>query len=272
VPEPIRVVLVDDETPARSLLREYLGAHPDVSVVGECANGFEAVKRIPELAPHVVFLDVQMPKLDGFEVLELLEPDSATGRAPAVIFCTAYDEYALRAFEVHAVDYLLKPFGRERLAEALDRARERLALAVRPPAASGPDDPSRATPATASSPAALARTARGPGRFAERIVVRDGAQVHVLHADGVDFVEAQDDYVSIHAGGRAHLKHQALSELAESLDPARFVRVHRSYVVNVERIARIELLAKDQRVAVLRDGRQVPVSRSGQERLKEVLG
>jgi two-component system, LytTR family, response regulator len=272
VPEAIRVVLVDDEAPARSLLREYLAAHADVSVVGECANGFEAVKRIPDLAPHIVFLDVQMPKLDGFEVLELLEPDPVTGRAPAVIFCTAYDEYALRAFEVHAVDYLLKPFGRERLAEALDRARERLAMAAsRPQAASSADDPSRAA-APGPAPTAIARTARGPGRFAERIVVRDGAQVHVLHAENVDFVEAQDDYVAIHAGGRQHLKHQALADLAESLDPARFVRVHRSYVVNVERIARIELLAKDQRVAVLRDGRQVPVSRSGQERLKEVLG
>ena len=265
----LRVVLVDDEAPARSLLREDLGAHAGVDVVGECANGFEAVKRIPELAPHIVFLDVQMPKLDGFEVLELLEPDPATGRVPAVIFCTAYDEYALRAFEVHAVDYLLKPFGRERLAEALDRARERLAAGRQAAEAAKPagDDA-----VAVSTPTALARTARGPGRFAERIVVRDGTQVHVLHAENVDFVEAQDDYVAIHAGGKAHLKHQALSDLAESLDPARFVRVHRSYVVNVERIARIELLAKDQRVAVLRDGRQVPVSRSGQDRLKEVLG
>jgi len=267
MPESLRVVLVDDEAPARSLLREYLGAHAGVEVVGECANGFEAVKAIGELSPDLVFLDVQMPKLDGFEVLELLDP------APAVIFCTAYDEYALQAFEVHAVDYLLKPFGRERLAEALARARERLALAAtrrESPAAEreGAAEPGSAPPARA----ALARAARGPGRHAERIVVRDGAQVHVLPAERVDYLEAQDDYVAVHVGRDTHLKHQTLSELADSLDPARFVRVHRSFVVNVERIARIELLAKDQRVAVLHDGRQVPVSRSGHERLKELLG
>ena len=167
MPEPIRVVLVDDEAPARSLLREYLGAHADVRVVGECANGFEAVKKIPDLAPHIVFLDVQMPKLDGFEVLELLEPDPATGRTPAVIFCTAYDEYALRAFEVHAVDYLLKPFGRERLAEALDRARERLAMAGRPAPGGGDATPSDAgaapAPAATASPwPAPSRAARSP--------------------------------------------------------------------------------------------------------------
>ncbi len=271
MPEPMRVVLVDDEAPARSLLKEYLAVHSGVEVVAECANGFEAVKVISEKRPDLVFLDVQMPKLDGFEVLELLEPDpdppAARARAgtPAVVFCTAYDEYALKAFEVHAVDYLLKPFGRERLAEALERARERLALAAsRAPAAA--DAPS------APSGSALARTARGPGRHAERIVVRDGAQVHVLPVERVDYLEAQDDYVAIHSGGKAHLKHQTLSELAEALDPERFVRVHRSFVANVERIARLELLAKDQRVAVLHDGRQLPVSRSGHDRLKELLG
>ena len=266
MPEQVRVVLVDDEAPARSLLREYLGAHEGVEVVRECANGFEAVKAIGELSPDLVFLDVQMPKLDGFEVLELLDPP------PAVIFCTAYDEYALQAFEVHAVDYLLKPFGRERLAEALGRARDRLAAAAARGGASPKATADDGEPAAPASRSALARAARGPGRHAERIVVRDGAQVHVLQAERVDYLEAQDDYVAVHAAGATHLKHQTLSELGESLDPARFVRVHRSFVVNVERIARIELLAKDQRVAVLHDGRQLPVSRSGHERLKELLG
>jgi two-component system LytT family response regulator len=229
------------------------------------------VKRIGELAPDIVFLDVQMPKLDGFEVLELLEPEPGS-RRPAVIFCTAFDEYALRAFEVHAVDYLLKPFGRERLAEALGRARERLATPAPQTAPARPQAAGAEVATPASSAAALARAARGPGRHAERIVVRDGAQVHVLAVENVDYLEAQDDYVAIHAGGKTHLKHQTLAELAESLDPERFVRVHRSFVANVERIARIELLAKDQKVAVLSDGRQIPVSRSGQERLKELLG
>ncbi len=287
--ERIRVLLVDDEAPARALLREFLSAHADVEVLGECANGFEAVKAISENAPDLVFLDVQMPKLDGFEVLELLQPDKRAAGAPAVIFCTAYDEYALKAFEVHAVDYLLKPFGRERLAAALARARERMALAAARAAAvtafgaasAGPAGlPAADTTGTGSpvpsSAAAIAATARGPGRFAERIVVRDGAHVHVIPVDRIEFVEAQDDYVAIHElargeAGRTHLKHQPLAELAESLDPARFVRIHRSYVVHVERIARIELLAKDQRVAVLHDGRQLPVSRSGHDRLKELL-
>jgi len=257
MPERLRVLLVDDEAPARSLLREYLGAHAGVEVVGECANGFEAVKAIAEQKPDLVFLDVQMPKLDGFEVLELV---AAEPGAPAVIFCTAYDEYALRAFEVHAVDYLLKPFGRDRLAEALGRARDRLALA-----AARAQGPASASP----NGAALATTARGEGRFAERIVVRDGAQVHVIPTEQVDYVEAQDDYVAVHASGRSHLKHQTLAELAEALDPERFVRIHRSYLVNVDRIARVDLLAKDQRVVILRDGKQLPVSRSGHDRLRE---
>jgi two-component system LytT family response regulator len=259
VTEPkLRAVIVDDEAPARGLLREYLAAHPDVEVVGECANGFEAVKRIGDLAPDLVFLDVQMPKLDGFEVLELLAP------GPAIVFCTAYDEYALRAFEVHAVDYLLKPFGRERLDAALGRVRERIAGAAAPGAAPGVGRP--------ASAGALSAAARAPGHFAERLIVRDGAEVHVIPVAQVDLLEAQDDYVAIHAGGKSWLKQQPLSELAETLDPARFVRVHRSYVVPLDRIARIEPWGKDSRVAVLRDGREVPVSRGGYQRLREMMG
>jgi two-component system LytT family response regulator len=243
-------MLVDDEAPARSLLREYLGAHADVEIVAECTNGFEAVKAAGEHAPDLVFLDVQMPKLDGFEVLELLEP------RPAVVFCTAYDEFALKAFEVNAVDYLLKPFGRERLAAALERVRER-----------------RATPASAPAPsaAALANAAREPGRFTERLLVKDGANVHVVTLDQLDYLEAQDDYVAIHAGGKSWLKHATLAEVAAGLDPGRFVRVHRSYVVPVDRIARLELYAKDSRVAFLRDGRELPVSRAGYARLRELM-
>ena len=247
-----RVLLVDDEAPARALLREYLAAHADIEVVGECANGFEAVKRIAESAPDLVFLDVQMPKLDGFEVLELLDP------CPVVVFCTAYDEYALKAFEVHAVDYLLKPFGRERLAEALDRVRERLARVA---------DPS----APAPTAAALAAAARPQGQWLERVVIKDGPNVHVVSVDKLDYLEAQDDYVAIHTEGKAWLKHQTLAELADQLDPQRFVRVHRSYVVPVERISRLELYAKDSRVAILHDGRQLPVSRAGHARLKELM-
>ncbi len=246
---PLRALIVDDEAPARALLREYLGAEAGIEVAGECANGFEAVKAIGETRPDIVFLDVQMPKLDGFEVLELLEDP------PAVVFCTAYDEFALKAFEVHAVDYLLKPFGRERLAEALARVRERLA---------GP-------PAPPPEPAKLAAAARPPGQYLERLLVRDGSKVHVIPLERLDYVEAQDDYIAIHSEGKTWLKHEALADLANGLDPARFVRTHRSYVVNVERIARLELYAKDSRVAILADGRQLPVSRSGYSRLRELM-
>src|SRR5213593_2954926 len=246
----IRAVIVDDEAPARALLREFLAAHADVEVVGECANGFEAVKVIGELEPDLVLLDVQMPKLDGFEVLELLD------RPPVVVFVTAFDEYALKAFEVHAVDYVLKPVGRERLSEALAHARGRLGA----PAA-----------APAPAPAALAAAARPPGQFVERILVKDGANVHVIPVERLDWIEAQDDYVSIRADGKTHLKPQTLAEIAAGLDPARFVRIHRSYVLNVERIARLELYAKDSRVAFLKDGKDLPVSRAGYARLRELL-
>ena len=241
----LRAVLVDDEAPARALLREYLMAHADVEVVGECENGFVAAREIPRLAPDLVFLDVQMPKLDGFEVLELIAP------GPAVVFCTAYDEFALRAFEVHAVDYLLKPFGRGRLAEALTRVRERKGAPV--------------------PVAPLVAAARAPGTFAERVIVRDGAEVHVIAVDAIDLFEAQDDYVAIHVGKKAWLKQQPLGELFATLDPARFVRVHRSAVVPLDRIARIEPYGKDSKVAILRDGREVPVSKGGYQRLKELM-
>jgi len=249
--DPLVTVIVDDEAPARSLLREYLAAHADVHVAAECVNGFEAVKRIEELRPDLVFLDVQMPKLDGFEVLELLDP------GPAVVFCTAFDEYALRAFEVNAVDYLLKPFARERLDEALARVRARRAEAA--PAADAP------------SPGALAAAARPPGRWAERVLVKDGARIDVIPIEKVDYVEAQDDYVAIHAEGRSWLKNQTLGELASQLDPSRFVRIHRSYVVNLDRIGRLDLLGKESRVVTLAGGRQLPVSRAGYARLRELM-
>ncbi len=244
-PEPVRTLLVDDEAPARQLLREYLAVHPQIEVVGECGNGFETIKAVAEQAPDLLFLDIRMPKLDGFEVLELLgEP------RPAVIFVTAYDEHALRAFEVHALDYLLKPYSPERLAEALAR------LDLRRPA----------------PPAAeVARAARPEGGYRERILVREGADIHVLPARRIDYVEAQDDYVVLVSEGERRRKQQTLTQLAALLDPAQFVRIHRSYLLNVARLARLELYAKDSRVAILRDGTKLPVSRAGYARLKELL-
>ena len=244
---PLRVIIVDDEPLARLVVREYLKAHPGVEVAAECGNGFDAVKAVTELAPDLMFLDIQMPKLDGFEVLELI------GRSVPVVFTTAYDEYALRAFEVHAVDYLLKPFNESRFAEALSRARERILAKESLPV----DDL-----------VAAARPRTGP---LERVLIRDGAQVHVLPVERIDYVEAQDDYVCFKADGKDHLKDQTMAAVEALLDPARFVRVHRSYLVNIERIARVELYAKDSRVAILRDGRRLPVSRAGYTRLSKLL-
>jgi two-component system LytT family response regulator len=240
---------VDDEDPARALLREYLSGEPDLEIAGECGNGFEAVRLVSELKPDLLFLDIQMPRLTGFEVLELLDP------GPLVIFCTAYDEYALKAFEVHAVDYLLKPFSRDRLKEALRHARTRLDAA-------GPAQP---------DPAQLSEAARPPGQFVERILIRDGSRVHLVPVENLDYLEAQDDYVAVHAEGKSWLKNQPLSQVAAGLDPARFLRIHRSFVLNVARLARLELYAKDSRVAILKDGRELPVSRSGYARLRELL-
>ena len=243
----LRVAVVDDEALARAVLREYLALMPGVEVVAECANGFDAVKVVAEQKPDLLLLDVQMPKLDGFEVLELV------GRDVAVIFVTAYDQYALKAFDVHAVDYLLKPFSPERLAEAIDRARSRL----------GHHDDTVMT--------ALAGEARPDRPHGSRVLVRDGARVHVLPVARIAFVQAQDDYVNFSCEGRDHLKEQTLAQVEASLDPARFVRIHRSYLLNLDFLARMDVDARENRVAVLTDGRTLPVSRSGFARLSELL-
>jgi two-component system LytT family response regulator len=246
--DELRVVMVDDEAPARRLLREYLEDTPGVSIVAECGNGFEAVKAVAEHEPDLMLLDIQMPKLDGFEVVELLERDLP------IIFVTAHDEHALRAFEVHAVDYLLKPYSAERLAEAIDRARERI----------GRGD----VPASLDD---LVSDARPGGENLERILVRDGSDVRVIPVEQVDYIEARDDAVAIHTGGATHLKAQRLTILEERLDAKRFIRVHRSFILNIDRLRSIELYAKDSRIAILSDGTKVPVSRSGYARLRELL-
>ena len=243
----MRIVVVDDEPLSRAVVREFAAADADIEIAAECANGFEAVKAVAEHQPDLVLLDVQMPKLDGFEVLELL------GRDQPVIFITAYDQYALRAFEVHAVDYLLKPFSAERFEEAMVRARERM-RARRP------------TPVQE-----IVRDAKARGGPVARVLIRDGANVHVLPVDAIDYVEAQDDYVAYKSGGKQYLKDQTLATVEATLDPARFVRIHRSYVLNIDRISKVELYAKDSRIAILRDGTRLPVSRAGYARLSELL-
>lgn len=243
---PVRVVIVDDEEPARAVLREYLSALAGVEIVAECANGFEAVKAVAELQPDILLLDIQMPKLDGFEVLELID------REVEVVFVTAYDSFAIRAFEVHAADYLLKPFSAERLAQALGRARERR----------GRRSQSRAN---------LIASARERSKPVDRVLVRDGARVHVIQTSDIDYIQAQDDYACIRAGGCDHLKQESMLELERALDPLRFVRIHRAYILNIDRLARIELYAKDSRIAILQDGTKLPISRAGYARLRPLM-
>ena len=245
----IRAILVDDEDLARQILREFLRSEPDIEVVAECGNGFDAVKLVSEHKPDLLFLDVQMPKLDGFEALELI------GERTAVVFVTAYDQYATKAFDASAVDYLLKPFDAERFRTALNRVRQRLA--------------SKAI--SALNVSELRQAASPPGEYLQRIVVRDGASLHVIPVDQLDYAEAQDDYVSLHTRGKAHLKQQTISNLESLLDPSTFVRIHRSYLVNLERVAKVEPYTKDTRIAVLQEGSKIPVSRSGYLRLKELM-
>lgn len=244
----IRALIVDDEDLARQLLREYLAEEPDIEIAGECTNGFDAVKAVTDLKPDLLFLDVQMPKLDGFEVLDLI------GTEIAVVFVTAYDQYAMKAFDAAAVDYLLKPFELSRFRTALQRVRRRIQeKAPTPP----PDE--------------LRQAARAPGQHLQRIVIRDNARVHIIPVDQLDYVEAEDDYVGLHSTGKKYLKQQTISSLEASLDPMRFVRVHRSFIINLDKLGKIEPYTKDTKLAVLMDGSQVPVSRAGYMRLRELV-
>ena len=246
----IRTVLVDDEQLARQVLREFISAHADLEIAAECSNGFEAVKAVADQKPDLLFLDVQMPKLDGFEVLELI------GNQTAVVFVTAYDNYAIKAFEVHAVDYLLKPFSAERFNAALTRAKQRL---------------SGGAPQKSPAAADLAASARPPAQYLDRVAVREGSQVSIIPVSKLDYAEAQDDYVALVSAGKKHLKQQTISNLEASLDPTRFLRVHRSYIVNLERVSKVEPYGKDTHVAILSTGVQIPVSRAGYARLKAFL-
>ncbi|WP_343729200.1 LytTR family transcriptional regulator DNA-binding domain-containing protein [Duganella sp.] len=242
----MRIIIVDDEMLARGVVREYLSEHADVEVVAECANGFEAVKAITELSPDLVFLDIQMPKLDGFEVAEL------AGNKTRYIFATAYDQYAIKAFEFHALDYLLKPFSQQRFDQALAHARANLGA--------GGDAVDK-----------MVREAAGRNKPLGRVLIRDGAKVHVINAEKIEHIEAQDDYVQIRSEGKSYLKNQRMSELEEQLDAGQFLRVHRSYIVNIAFVDRIEQATKDSHVAILKDGSRVPISRSGYQKIRAVV-
>lgn len=232
------LLIVDDEALARRLLREYLAAHSDIEIVGECTNGEAAVDEIYRLQPDLILLDIHMPKLNGLEVIDI------TGRKDGVIFTTAYDQYALRAFELHAVDYLLKPFSQARFDEAIARAKKRLVQ----------DHHALST---------LVQEIR-----LERILVRDRGQTHIIPLADIDYIEAEDDYIRICWQGKTILKTQSLSALEAQLNSAEFIRIHRSYIVKLSAIKGLERINKDSQVVVLQSGVKLPVSRTGLERIR----
>jgi two-component system LytT family response regulator len=245
-----RALIIDDEPLARLIVREYLMDFPQIEVLQECGDGFEGVKAINQYQPDLIFLDVQMPKINGFEMLELLE------QQPAVIFTTAFDEYAIKAFETHAADYLLKPFSKERFGKAVEKW-----LAQVPTTEAQKPNESIINAVVAPSPAQH-----------ERIVVKTGTKVKIIPVHDVQYLEADDDYVSIHTQEGSFLKNKTMSFFEQTLDARQFVRVHRSYILSVQQITRIDPYEKDAHIAILKSGAKIPVSKTGYVKLKAVLG
>lgn len=241
----MRTIIIDDEKLARNLLKSFLSDIKEIEIIDEAENGFEGLKKINEHKPDLIFLDIQMPKLNGFELLELLEENDR----PQVIFSTAYDEYAIKAFEQNAVDYLLKPFSEERLLQAVNKVQN--------------------TPKTASKIAKIDL----PHREAQnRIVIKDGSEISIIPVDDVRFIEAQDDYVEIHTKSKKHLKQQTMKYYEKVLDPKVFVRIHRKFIVKVTEINKLEKYGKETYLAILHAGEQLSVSAGGYQKLKVVLG
>ena len=246
----LKALIIDDEEPARVLIRSYLDSFPDIQIVGECTNGFEGLKAIQSEKPDLVFLDIQMPKISGFEMLELLD------EYPQVIFSTAFDEYAIKAFEFNAVDYLLKPYSRERFGQSVIKAVERINQKAGP------------VPG-------LAKIAGGTlpdGMYLDRIVVKTGQKIKVIAIDQVEYIEAEDDYVMVYTGDGRYLKQMTMGYLEEHLDPAEFLRVHRSHIVRITQIVQLEPYDKETKVLVMKSGKKLHTSKAGMKRLREVLG
>ena len=244
----MKVVIIDDEPLARSIVKEYLQKHPQLELVQECNDGFEGLKAIQQHQPDLVFLDIQMPKINGFEMLELIE------QPPAVIFATAFDDYAIKAFEAHAIDYLLKPFNQERFDKAISKWNEK-----------------NAASSEKATQQLLETAAQSPSQN-NRIVVKNGSKIKIIPVHEVLYLEAADDYVKVHTGEGYFLKNKTMNHFEQTLDGQQFVRSHRSYIVNIQQITRIDPYEKDNHVAILRSGIKVPVSRTGYVRLREVLG
>ena len=289
----IRAIIIDDEPLARQIVREYLEGYSRITVMQECGDGFEGIKAIQQHRPDLIFLDIQMPKINGFEMLELVE------EPPAVIFTTAFDEYAIRAFENHAVDYLLKPFSRQRFDKAMlkwlerhdtERAAARAAqpnAPMTPPGTAVPSSEAAGSASDSTEPAtegnlagsssaeqtrALLETASHSPSQQHRVVVKTGGKIKIIPMEDIHYLEAADDYVKIHTHNGAFLKNKTMSYFEQVLDNSLFVRTHRSYIINVQQVTRIDPYEKDGHLCILQSGAQVPVSKSGYAKLKTVLG
>jgi two-component system LytT family response regulator len=250
----IRVLIVDDEPLARGVLREMLQSDPDVAIVGECANGKEAVQSIQELAPELVFLDIQMPEMGGFEVLDALDE----GQAPHLVFVTAYDQYAVRAFEVHALDYILKPFDRERFQVSWQRAKAQV-LRER-------------TVGMEQKILSLLEDLKAGNKYLERLVIKSSGRIYFLETNEIDWIQAEGNYVSVHTGKKSHLLRETISSLENQLDPKKFLRIHRSAIVRIDRIKELQPWFHGEYHIVLHDGTQLTLSRNYRDRLQEALG
>lgn len=243
----LNVLIIEDEELARNLLKSYLKDHPTINLIGECENGFDGVQKINELKPDLVFLDIQMPKITGFEMLELLE------HKPEIIFTTAYDQYALKAFDINAIDYLLKPFSKERLLSAVDKLVDRIR--------------------NNSSLGKQLDTLIGlpEGEHLRRVVVKDRHKINIIPTENICYIESLDDYVMIYTNEGRHMKQKTMKSFEASLNPNDFIRIHRSYIVQVMYIAEIQQYEKESYVVILKDKTKLKVSKSGYKKIKEVL-
>ena len=245
----IKTIIIDDEPLARSIVKEYLEAQNDFEILQECSDGFEGVKAIMQHQPDLVFLDIQMPKINGFEMLELLE------NQPAVIFTTAFDEYAIKAFDAHAIDYLLKPFSKDRFNIALQKWKDQ-----------------HGTFESKNKTKTFIETAAKQPEEQLRVVVKTGSKIRIIPVHEIIFIEADDDYVRIHSADGSFLKKKTMQHYETVLNPTEFVRVHRSYIVSIPQITRIETSEKDVHEAVLKNNQRIPLSKTGYPKLKAALG
>lgn len=245
----LKTLIIEDEEPARALIRSYVEDHQEIEIIGEFADGFSGLKAINELEPDLVFLDVQMPKLTGFELLELLE------HRPVIIFTTAYDQYAIKAFEMNAADYLLKPFSRDRFGQAIQKVLKKF----------------KQGETSNTELQAIVKSREEIQEALERIAVRSGKKIHVIPVSDIHFIEANGDYVMIHTDGQRFLKEKTMKYFEDHLDPDQFVRIHRSYIVNVIMISKIELYDKETHLVLLKDGNKLKASRKGYKILRDLL-